>query len=40
MEMHLKELLINPPKRSFYLSPFGGKFLEFIRSGIKTDTPE
>jgi hypothetical protein len=29
-ENALKELLTNPPKRTYYLSPFGEKFLEFI----------
>ena len=31
----LEELLTTPPKRTYSLSPFGGRFLKFIASGAK-----
>lgn len=33
----LEELLTKPPKRMFFLSPFGRRFLDFIASSVKND---
>ncbi len=32
-EKALREILTQPPKRTYFLSPFGNRFLEFISSG-------
>jgi hypothetical protein len=37
-EILVRELLTNPPKKSYSLSPFGGRFLRFIASGDAIDS--
>ncbi len=38
-ERALTELLTEPPKRTYFLSPFGGRFLKFIASEDSGDAP-